>query len=300
MDSSLQLADGRRLSYREFGASDGAPIIALHGTPGSRLKFSVVERFAGALGQRVIAIDRWGYGRTDAPPAPSLPQFAADIRMVADALGLERFSVMGISGGGPYAAAIAAVLPERVTALALIAPVGPIAGEPDREIGAFHRFCFGPLARSPVASLAVFSGFRRLLLTAPDLAMSVAMARVPPADKALLARGQTRARLAAAFTEGLRPSARGAGIDMMLFGRPWNVPLSNAHMPARLWLGTADRNVPLSAARRLSERLPSCSLQELPGAGHLWIAEHYEEVLQWISETQKRGHDRASVPNSDL
>ncbi len=297
MDRSIELADGRRLSYVEFGARDGTPILALHGTPGSRLKFSVVEPVGRALGLRVIAIDRWGYGGTDAPPAPSLHQFAEDTRDFADALGLGSFAVMGISGGGPYAVAVASMLPARVSALALIAPVGPIAQEPDREIAAFHRFCFGPLARSPVMRSAVFIGFRRLLLTAPRLAMSVAMARVPSSDKAVLGRGQTRARLAGAFTEGLRFSARGPSIDMMLFGRPWEVPLANADMPARLWLGTADRNVPLSAARRLAARLPRCVLRELPGAGHLWVAEHYDEVLQWISETERRGPCRAAPPN---
>ncbi len=72
-------------------------------------------------------------------------------------------------------------------------------------------------------------------------------------------------------------------IDLGLFGSPWNIPMSDAAMPTRLWLGTADRNVPLGAARRLAEMLPACSTETLPGEGHLWVAQHYDEVLAWIA-----------------
>lgn len=262
-------------------------MIALHGTPGSRLKFSAAVGSGDGRDPVVVALDRWGYADTDKHPAPSLAAIADDVALLADALALRQFAVMGVSGGGPYATAVAAKMTSRVTALALVSPVGPIAGETDREISAFHRFCFESLACRPRATALVFHGFRRMLAASSRAGMSVAMARVAGADRAILARGTTRDRLATAFKEGLRVGSQGPAIDLELFGRPWGLSLADVSCPARVWIGTADRNVPVSAARRLAARLPECVLTELPGEGHLWIAEHYAEVLGWISETQK-------------
>lgn len=296
-DGSVTIGDGRRISYRIFGAapSDAFPVLALHGTPGSRLKFSVAEEPAAALGLSIIAPDRWGYGDTDPHPVPTLAAFAGDMAALADHLSLRRFAVMGVSGGGPFAAACAARLGQRVAALALVAPVGPMSREPDREISVFHRFCFGPLARRPGVSEAVFRTFRRLLLRSPDLAMHIAMLRVPSADRAILARGETRRRLALTFAEGLRSGAIGPTIDLELFGKPWGLPLANVTAPARLWLGSTDRNVPLSAARRLAERIPTADITELADQGHLWVAEHYGEVLGWIAATVQRPYGTGDV-----
>lgn len=284
-DHSFTLADGRRLAWREYGDPAGVPLLALHGTPGSRLKFSTTDGPARALGLRVIAPDRWGYGHTHPHPDPGLSRFPADVSALAAHLGLTRFAVMGISGGGPYAAAAAALLPESIAALALVAPVGPIAGESDVVLDRFHRFCFGWFARDPRAPHITFRAFRRIMLLAPKTGMAIAMSRVPDADRAVLAADGVSARLTETFIEGMRPGAAGPATDMLVFGRPWQVPLERATMPARLWLGDQDRSVPISAARRLAERLPDCTHVRLPGEGHLWVAVNYAEVLRWIADT---------------
>ena len=281
-DGSLSLGDGRIITYRTYGDPGGRAVIALHGTPGSRLKFSGTAEAARRLGLRVVAPDRWGYGGTSIHPTPTLPAFADDVARLCHHLGLDRFAVMGVSGGGPYAAGTAALLSSRVTALALVAPVGPIAGEAV-PMTRFHQFCFGPLARNPTAVEMVFRNFARLLRVAPSLGLRIGMANVPAADRRVLSDASVRQRLSATFREGLRPGAKGPAIDLALFAAPWNIPLPEAAMPARLWLGTADRNVPLAAARRLAEMLPACATETLPGEGHLWVAQHYDEVLAWIA-----------------
>ena len=282
---TLKLGDGRCVAYRAFGAAHGPAVIALHGTPGSSLKFMATDAAARDLGLRVIAPDRWGYGATDAHPAPSLKAFAADMADMADRLEIDRFAILGVSGGGPYAAAIAAELGRRVTALALAAPVGPIAGEPDADISTFHRFCFGRLARSPRAVGGVFRIFRSALAISPDAGMRLAMLRISPSDRHALGRGETRLRLGRTFSDGLTPGVLGPVVDMRLFGAPWGLDLASAQPPARIWIGDQDQNVPQSAARRLARRLGACELVVLPGAGHLWIADNYPVVLRWIAQT---------------
>lgn len=281
-DGAVRLSDGRTIAYRTYGAAAGRTVLMLHGTPGSRLKFAAAHEAAGRLGWRLIAPDRWGYGGTSPHRAPSLAAFAHDMAALADALAIGRFAVMGVSGGGPYAAAVAAYTPSRVQALALVAPVGPIAGEAPAGMAPMHRFCFGPLARAPRTTGAVFRLLRGLLAVSPRLGLAVAMANVPMADRRVLAAPGVAQRLAVTFQEGLAPGAQGPVTDLTLFGRDWQVPLQEARMPARLWLGTQDRNVPLVAARRLAARLGACDVHDLSGHGHLWVALNYAEVLSWI------------------
>lgn len=91
----------------------------------------------------------------------------------------------------------------------------------------------------------------------------------------------------AMFAEGLRPGVEGAVTDMRIFNRPWGLPLREISAPARLWIGTADNNVPIDAAIKLAAAIPGCELIELPGEGHLWVAVNYDRVLTWIAEKQK-------------
>lgn len=287
-DGLVTIAGGRSISYRTFGAPNGAPLLALHGTPGSRLKFVVADPVARELGLRVIAPDRWGYGATTPHPKPSLGTYAEDLAMFANELGLSRFALMGVSGGGPFAAAAASLMPDRISALALVAPVGPIAGESDSEITRFHRLCFGPLAQTPMAIGAVFHTFRAILGLSPDLGMRLAMIRIAAADRRVLSQKEVASRLGDTFVEGLRPGVTGPITDLGLFGAPWGVNLGAARVPSRLWIGSSDQNVPRSAARRLAERLPRCQLIELEGQGHLWIANNYDVVLGWVASCRSQ------------
>lgn len=285
-DRAVPLANGRVMLLREYGDPRGMPMIALHGTPASRLMFSAATS-AGRLGLRLLAPDRWGYGGTTAHPHPTLPAFAADIARVADSLGIGRFAVLGVSGGGPYACALGALLRERVTALALVAPVGPIGGVADVKLTPFHRFCFRMLPHMPGTMRVIFGGFKRGLEASPERAIRIAMARSPAPDHRVMEHPEVRTRFMAMFAEGLRPGVEGAVTDMRIFNRPWGLPLRQISAPSRLWIGTADNNVPIDAACRLAAAIPGCELIELPGEGHLWVAVNYDRVLTWIAEKQK-------------
>lgn len=297
-DRTVALGDGRVMTLREYGTPAGTPVIALHGTPASRLMYSAAKS-AGAMGLRLIAPDRWGYGGTSPHPQPTLAAFAGDLAALADQLGLARFAVLGVSGGGPYAAATAALHPDRVTALALVAPVGPIAGDEGTAtpLDPFHRFCFQVLPRVPGALNLVFGAFRAGLRRSPAKAIRIASMRSPPPDQRVLANPDVHARFTAMFKEGLRPGVAGALTDMDLFSRPWHVPLGAIRAPSALWIGTNDNNVPIAAARRLAAAIPGCELIELPDEGHLWVALDYQRVLGWIAHNQT-GATSAAPPGT--
>ncbi len=292
------LGDGRRVAYRVFGAVDGLPVLALHGTPGSRVKFELAEAEALAAGVRLIAPDRWGYGLTDTHPRPTLAAFGADLADFTRVIGVDRFAVMGISGGGPFAAAVAVAAPNRVTALALVAPVGPIAGTPHGlALSPFHLLAFRVLAHMPGAIRLPFAGFGWLLQRNARLAMALAHLRAPRVDRSTACGPREKSSLVAAFRAGLAPGADGPVIDMRIFGSRWGLDLAGYGGPARVWIGTADRHVPIPAARHLAERLGRGTLTVLDAEGHYWVLRHVDQVLDWIVRETKGATNAAPGRN---
>lgn len=313
----LRLPDGRRLGFRVFGKqpfqsasaiedtesiSPDRFVIALHGTPGSRLKYAPADADARQRGLTLVALDRWGYGRSDVHPDPTLANWAGDVKAFADRLRIGRFAVCGISGGGPYAAALAAMLPDRVTAAALVAPVGPIAAvdgarEPDLDF--LHAAIFRGLSRSPLLVEFIFSGFRRILDASPRTAIALAMARNGPADRRLLNDARVVGDLGRMMREGLRPGTRGPAIDLAIFRRGWRVPLSEIRAPARIWFGDQDRNVPGSAVETLARLVPNARLERLTNQGHFWVATRFDVVLDWLQDAEGVEGSSASAPQGD-
>ena len=125
VDSSVHLPDGRCLAYAEYADADGAPVILFHGLPGSRLSWGMLPGSPFPPGLRIIAPDRPGYGGSEPKPGRTLLEWADDVRALADALELERFAVVGVSGGGPGALACAFRMPERLTSVGVVSGAAP-------------------------------------------------------------------------------------------------------------------------------------------------------------------------------
>jgi pimeloyl-ACP methyl ester carboxylesterase len=276
----FRLAGNRGIGYAEFGDPRGLPVLAIHGTPGSRFMFALTDHGARERGLRIIAPERPGYGLSGAHRYLTLREVGRDITALADALGLDRFALIGVSGGGPYALAAAVACPARVRLLALISPVGPIAECHGRiRMSRLHRFIFTRMGRSPRACATFFWSLRSLVRLAPGVAYRALTQRVTQSDRRVLARPEVKANLQAAIREGLRPGINGALQDLRLFGAPWGLPLADIDVPTVLWQGSDDTIVPPQAAYHLAETLPNCRLDVIQGAGHYWVFDQFGRVL---------------------
>jgi pimeloyl-ACP methyl ester carboxylesterase len=279
----LRSAGGRHIGYAEFGDLDGAPVIALHGTPGSRFMFALTGQAARLRGLRIVAPERPGYGLSDYRRVASLTQLAEDVEALTDALGLDRFAVLGVSGGGPHALAAAATMPDRTALLALIGPVGPIADCQTRiRMSKLHRLIFTRMGRSDPACAAFFWSVRTLVRHAPEAAYRALMQRVAASDRELLQRAEVKANLQTALREGLRPGIAGARQDLRLFCAPWGLALEEIDVPTIVWQGSDDTIVPPGAAYLLADTLPNCRLDVVQGGGHYWVFGQFERVLDAV------------------
>lgn len=281
----LSLPDGRKLSYAEFGDANGLAVFAFHGTPGSRFMFRLVDEPARRLGLRIIAPDRPGFGLSSFQENRTLADWPNDVRVLAQSLGLDRFAVAGISGGGPYVAATAALLPEQVAVAAIISPVGPLhAPEGPADLNAAQIVTFRLLPKVTPAMLGAFSVGRLMFMNASDTMYKMVMRRAGPADAHILLRPEVKRNLLAGVVEGFRQGVQGVVEELRIFSRPWNIPFDAIEAPVLLWQGTADNNVPVAASLRLAEIIPGCELRKIEGAGHYWIFDHVEEVLLAIKQ----------------
>lgn len=288
----LQLPDGRSIGLATFGDPAGYPVLAFHGTPASRLMYRKGDAAARRYGLKLIAPDRPGFGLSSLDENPTLASRTEMHVGLADALGLDRFAVLGVSGGAPYATALASRLGDRVAALALVSPMGPVAdyvaaGEP--RLPMLQRRFFLKLSQRawlvrPGAALGV-AGFR----AAPRLFSKVFKTGLGGDDSRILSDPGVLDGLIEMTQEAVRSGGGGAVADFAIFGQPWPVDYAAITAPATLWAGTADRVVPLPVCRYLAARIPHCRLIVLPGAAHFWILEHAADVLGQVDAMLQNG-----------
>jgi len=123
---SLTTRPGRTSYYIDEGRPGWTPVVFIGGAGTSLEAFQLTE-FARSsreeLGVRVISVERNGFGESALDTSLGYDDYNAEIFAVLEHLGVERFAIMAISGGGAYAAQLAAAAGDRVTSLHVAAAV---------------------------------------------------------------------------------------------------------------------------------------------------------------------------------
>ena len=134
IDQHITLNDKRKLGYAEYGNIDGYPIIYCHGSQSSRLEMHYDFSFAHENNLRIITIDRPGHGMSDFNPTGSILDFARDVKQLADHLGIDQFSVAGMSAGSPFALGISYLFPKNVYKTSIISGFAPFNKESKKHL----------------------------------------------------------------------------------------------------------------------------------------------------------------------
>jgi pimeloyl-ACP methyl ester carboxylesterase len=282
--SVLRLESGHDLAFACYGDPEGVPVFGFHGTPGSRRQVGEREGLTIPPGCRLIAPDRPGYGHSSFQPDRRLVDWPGDVTAIADYLGLERFGIFGVSGGGPHALVCAHALGPRLLGVACVSGVAPL-DRPEAAEGmlATNRTLTWLARRWPRLLRRLFPLQTWLLRRFPERFFAGFLRQLPEADRRILERPAMREAFLAELRDAPATAGRAAAQDFLLFANPWGFRLEDIRVPVHFWQGHQDRNVPPHHARLLAEPVPDSTLHEYPDEGHLLAFDHLDEILRIAS-----------------
>jgi pimeloyl-ACP methyl ester carboxylesterase len=283
-EGELTLPDGRRLTYAMFGAAAGPLVVVLDG-PGSRGLARASAAAAQQLGLRLVAPDRPGFAGSTPIDADRIAAWPGDHAALLDALGARRAGIVAQSGGTPYALAAVGQLGSRTTAVAFVAPIGPLherairrsAGTQVRRGAVLGR-------RAPWLLRLALTGAGRQAAKDPEKAAAKIAADLPPRDAEIM-RDPANWAIHQRATAEIFSRPETVASEIARLARPWNVDLAAIDVPVAMWSGDRDDVHPTSHARRIAELLPGePPVHVVQGAGTFGLMAHYGEALRFAAQ----------------
>ncbi|RBR07101.1 uncharacterized protein FIESC28_10818 [Fusarium coffeatum] len=297
------LSDGRQLGFAEYGKPNGHPIFYFHGFPSSCLEAQPVDDIAQRVGVRLIALDRPGFGLSTPNPDYRIVDWPSDVMELAEAKGIVRFSVCGLSGGGPFALACAYALPKSK-----LASVGLFASAPHWEAGIQHVDVSRRLLRFFAVNYpnllgsalhAAYRSIRWLILTRPAIKrigkwLETEDAKHPPTQDSKKPHAERIQDLVNIFLD--EPFRQGAGGTVhearLLSSLDWGFKLEDVGFgKVLMWHGVEDMNAPIEMIRYMAEKVPGSELMEFEGETHYTMWKQVEAAFKRLVDeaTLKRG-----------
>jgi pimeloyl-ACP methyl ester carboxylesterase len=266
----LQLPDGRELGYCVAGAEKGAPFFTFHGLPGSRMECLLLDAAAKKLNLKIVTPDRPGYGLSTRQAGRTLLGWGEDVSCLADALGFDTFSIVGVSGGAPCALSCAYTIPHRLNHISIVCGLGPLY-----KTGLAHDMRWFVSAGFFLAQplpwlLKILHGLPTLMLAkaSPRMLLDIVAMVHGGRDRQVLKIPDVRDKLILNVREAFRQGTAGAVQDMQLYYRDWGFPLQDIKTRIDIWHGDADVIVPVSHSQYLHQYLPNSTFITMPGEAH--------------------------------
>jgi len=287
VDKTIKLLDGRTLGYTEHGDLAGYPVFFVHGNPGSRYMRHIDETIAVHQGVRIITPDRPGYGLSDYQEKRTLLDFPDDIRQLADALGIRSFSIFGVSAGGPYVAATAYRLPDRVTAAAMVSSTAPFDEIPDPYEGMNPQYvqAFKAAALPEMALRPIVANADKAIIKDPEAYWSAVLERAGSGDRSLLEQQAYKKQILGYWPEATRQGSKGRVREAKILVSSWGFRLEDIQPTVHLWYWEEDQIVPVEHGRYLASRIPNSVEHFRSGGGHFGVFLAWGEILEVLMET---------------
>ena len=280
---TLDLADGRVLAWREFGDAEGWPLLAVHGSPDSSAVWALLDDAAGRAGARVIAPDRPGFGGSTPKPDRSILDWVDDLDELTEHLTLASFRLLAISGGSPYALAVAATHPSRVDHLGLLSVISPldvpgVIKDANRQI----RFTFWSARRAPFLLEPMGRLMVKLTRSDPDKAAERLIGMRPPADRNIIRRPEVMAVLRENLSNQFK-NAPSIALEMRNAARPWGFGLDQVTVPTTIWQGGLDDVHTPAMGRYLADHIPNAELVYEPDYATFNFIDEFDTILDTLA-----------------
>lgn len=280
----LILPDGRTLSYSRFGSlSPSHYAFYFHSYPSSRLEGALQHEAALAQNIQLICPDRPGMGSSTYVAERQILDWPQDVLALADKLQISTFACLGVSGGGPYVVACYHKIPRsRLQAAAVVAGLWPTSLGTQGMLMELRAMLFlapwvpglvalgldygiGNLARDKAHPEAYAAAANKMFEARPGVDRAVWLDNV----------GGFQQNLLASMQEALKSDAKGAALEVKLFGSEWGFSLDDVKVQEdtlAIWHGGLDKNVPVSMAEKAATLMPGCILKVFPEEAHVSLS----------------------------
>src|SRR5690606_33275612 len=289
-ENKYSLSDGRNLGYHQYGDLNGFPVFAFHGLPGSRIWFKDDDEICKSLGIHLITVDRPGFGSSDQKKNRTFLDFSDDIQELSTSLGLTRYSVFGISGGGVYAAALAYKYPESIYKCGLISTVNRFEnGKPPKEMASENRMVFFLSKRFPWLMKLLLNQQRKMIDKQPDSYVKAIMSNTKhlcAADRMIMEKRENAEFMVIHMGEAFKQGVEGTVTEAKLFSRDWGFHMNTIKVPIELWHGTDDTLSPVEPIKKLGDEIQNCKKNFVNRKGH-FLTEYpdiWERILSSLKE----------------
>jgi pimeloyl-ACP methyl ester carboxylesterase len=295
----VSVPDGRRLSVDSLGDPDGTPVFLFHGTPGSRNGPRPRGIVLYRLGIRLISYNRPGYPGSDQFSGRRVADAAEDVKAIAKFFGIDRFSVVGRSGGAPHALACSALLREQVICTAALGSLAPFDAEgldwslgmADSNVRAYRH------AEADLGALiALLNEQAGRVRGNSEGLLKLLWPELVDHDKEMIGDIALRRIIAQIHADALRNTTDGWIDDVIALSRPWGFKLSEIIAPVKLWGGSDDVFSPASHTYWLAKQIHNAELEIAEGAAHFGAVEILPRILAWVAEKAKCGTAPVELP----
>lgn len=289
MTQVVKAPDGRRLSVESLGDPDGKPVFLMHGTPGGRYGPRPRGIAFHRLGIRLLSYDRPGYPGSDRLFDRTVADAAVDVEAIADYFGIDRFSVVGRSGGAPHALACAGAegLRTRVICAAALCSLAPYdapgldwkAGMANSNVTAYRE-----AEEDLPALIATLNEWAGVARNSPEGLLKTLWPELGDADRQVIGDIALRQIIARNHVEALRGTTDGWIDDVKALSRPWDFKLYEIIAPVKLWSGIHDVFSPPGHSVWLKKQIKSAELELADGKAHFGAVEVLPKILTWVAE----------------
>jgi len=276
----LELKDGRKLGFAEYGVQDGIPVFHFNGSGGSRLERPANLSILTELGIRYISIDRPGHGNSSPKQDRELLDWPEDVACIADHLAIEKFHVLGWSAGGPHALVCAYKIPERVISGAIVSGLSP-ADRPNPYEG-YKGFLKLLMILGRKFPKLVYV-FRRMtakqINKASEKIGDKFVKSLPEVDQKPFENSAVKEMFIADIKEGYKQGGDGPARDDIIINSPWKFDIKEIQTRFDIWQGDSDANVPVNQGKYQARLLPLNSFYLLKNRGHMLLLDQWKTVL---------------------
>lgn len=280
-NNTLKLHDGRVLGYAEYGDPKGKPIFFFHGWPGSRFSGKETDEAGKKIGVRIISTDRPGIGLSSYKKNRKLIDWPEDVVELSGHLYIQKFSVMGVSGGGPYAAVCAYKIPSRLIKVGIVVGLAPIHVKGNLEGMAWQgKYGWPYYHRIPLLSTLSALGAALEFRYFPILGSLIAF---PTKEDRILYRKAIKSE-GNGVKEAFRQGIRGPSLELKIYSGDWGFNVKDIRANVYLWYGAKDNCVSLNMGRYYKSQISRSRLFIDPNGVHLSRYNFEEKILRTLTD----------------